>query len=106
MPLSKKAATEMITRFDEAVRAHEMKGAQPPEERGDIVEGYRESYAELTVWFHRTLDEVETLKKENDRLDNELQGKALTDDGALADAYWNCADQITPGLEKKRDQTR
>lgn len=36
-----------------------------------------------------------------ERLDNELQEKALTDDGVLADAYWNCADKITPWLGEK-----
>lgn len=101
MPLSKKAATEMITRFAEAVRAHEMRGAQPPEERDEIVHNYREARSDLACQFHATLDELERLKKENDRLDNELQGKALTDDGVLADAYWNCADQITPWLGEK-----
>lgn len=101
MPLSKKAATELITRFAEAVRAHEMKGAQPPEDWDEIIHDYRETRSALAVRFHYTLDELERLKTENERLDNELQGKALTDDGVLADAYWNCADKITPWLGEK-----
>ena len=35
-------------------------------------------------------------EKDIERLDNELQDKALTDDGILADAYWYCVDLIEP----------
>ncbi|UTD55907.1 hypothetical protein [Halomonas sp. MS1] len=44
---------------------------------------------------------IAELEAHVERLDNELQEKALTDDGVLADAYWNCADKITPWLGEK-----
>lgn len=39
---------------------------------------------------------VVELEQEIERLDSELQEKALTDDGVLADAYWHCVDLIEP----------
>lgn len=47
------------------------------------------------------LEREAALEAHVERLDNELQGKALTDDGVLADAYWDCADKITPWLGEK-----
>lgn len=44
---------------------------------------------------------IAELEAHVERLDNELQEKALTDEGVLADAYWNCADKITPWLGEK-----
>lgn len=101
MPLSKKAALKLVTQFAEAVRGDEMRGAQPPEDRDELIQDYREKRSNLMESIYRTLDELERLKKENERLENELQRKALTDDGVLADAYWNCADKITPWLGEK-----
>ena len=46
-------------------------------------------------------ERTQELVAQIDRLDSELQEKALTDDGVIADAYWNCADKITPWLGEK-----
>lgn len=43
-------------------------------------------------------DEIIQQEVWNQRLDNELQDKALTEDGVLADCYWHCCDMITPYL--------
>lgn len=62
MPLSKKAVPELITKFAEAVRAHEMKGSRPPEERDEITHEYREARSELAVQFHVALERIEQLE--------------------------------------------
>lgn len=94
MPLSKKAATELITVFAGAVRAHEMKGAQPPEEWDEIIHNYREARSALAVRFHYVLDELERLKKENERLtkqrdaaEYQLSLKQETDRPSTEEAY-------------------
>lgn len=74
MPLSKKAATEMITRFAEAVRAHEMRGVYPPEQRDEIIHEYRDARSTLAVHFHHVLDELERTKNTRSLFDS---GNAL-----------------------------
>lgn len=51
----KKKATELVTRFAETVRAHEMRGSRPPEEWDAIVHNYREARSELACRFHHTI---------------------------------------------------
>ena len=87
MPLSKKAATEMIPRFAEAVRAHEMKGAQPPEERDEIIHEYRKARSDLAVHFHRALDELSVTKGEAELLTEKLKDteRRLAEANALLD---------------------
>lgn len=63
MSLSKKYATELITRFAEAVRAHEMKGMAPHEQRAEIINNYREARSELAVRFHHTLDQLQDAER-------------------------------------------
>jgi hypothetical protein len=46
-----------IARFEEAVRAHETKGAQRPEDIKDIVEEYNESLAHLTDLIAESINE-------------------------------------------------
>ena len=63
MPISKKAATELITRFAEAVRAHQLRVLVPIEDRRVIVHNYREARSDLAVHFHQALDELEGAEK-------------------------------------------
>ena len=42
---------EALENFEKAVRAHEMIGAQDPEDRPGIEEEYKAAKAELLVWF-------------------------------------------------------
>ena len=64
-------------------------------------DAYRNAEETQIALRERVQEERDALAAQIERLDNELQDKALTDDGVLADAYWNCADMITPWLGEK-----
>lgn len=47
----------LLSRFEAAVRAHEMRGAQPPEDRDGIDLDLAEARAALIAWMNRRAKE-------------------------------------------------
>lgn len=67
-------------------------------ERSAFVSAQPEECSDAEFCIHHLILRVRDLEKENDRLNNELQNKAPSDEGTAADAYFHCAGLIDPWL--------